>query len=622
MNSDAISPPSLPEYELEGATAAELLQIRDHLAQIEFFDDQTRARDLKSFAHAAWEVLEPATALKWNWHLDLLAEYLQLVRAGQITRLIINVPPQTMKSRFASIFFPCWWWLTDPSRRFMCVSYSGGSLGLAGQHSRERRRVLESDWFQSITPQPFNWTQSTEMQYENDAGGRMIATSPGGTATGKGVHCILMDDLVSARSAESEAERSAAIRFIDQTLRTRLSDQVTGAMVVIEQRLHERDVTGHVLSKEPGVWTHVSLPMVAEKDEEIVFPISGRIVKRAVGDLLIPDRFPQPVIDSLRLSGTRFFSAQYQQRPTPAEGIIFNPGNWRYYVRDSLKATDEYLPAPRFELVGMSVDCSFKDAIDSDNVAIHVYGASGPRNYLLERNTCPRGYAATKAAVKAMKAIYPQCSVCLIEDKANGSAVIEELRRTSIGMSIVAVEPNGGKTARAWAAQPDQEVGNCYLADDDPSTPLFVEDMAKFRGEGSIPHDDDVDAFTQWVNWRRMHSFGFFDWARERAEEIERRKDQPGPPAPTDAESNMSPEEIEKKNTQSGMVTAIGTGGSVGRVFGGTVNKVSFSGLTKPATNEKTPKCPDCGNVNLSRTEDARGNKIISCGACGWKNTK
>lgn len=869
----------LSETDLAQATPEELAELLPKLAQFEFFQDKRRARDLVTFARAAWKRIEPGTELKWNWHLDLIAEYLQLVRAGSIRRLIINVPPQTTKSRFVTVFFPAWWWSTDPTRRFMCASYSGGATGLATLHSNERRRILDSEWFGSVAAQPFGWTQFTAQQYENDCGGRMIATSPSGTATGKGVHCIILDDLINPKQAESEADRLAAIAFIDQTLRSRLSDQITGSMIVVEQRLHEQDVTGHLLAKEPGVWTHVSLPMVAEEDEEIVFPISHRVINRSKGDLLIPDRFPQWVVDSLKLGlGTRYFctpgftpilmsdwseksiervavgdevigyklghktekarlvrskviakneiqgfvvklttesgreifctpdhkwyrrmrspgkpeylpaaigsvlhsvytsprdvtseeqrdfdwlggildgegscsgrnaifisqshdgnaevwgevgkalsrlgipfgswkqersprpkwnkkgnywingsrstkllilkncrmakrqrfidnlwrsagmlteeegrqkivsinpvgwmtvyglttetgnyvawgfasqnSAQYQQRPTPAEGVIFNPGHWKYYTRGEDSVPTETAPRPpRYEIVGISVDCTFKESTESDNVAIHVYGGVGPRNYLIEKDTCRRGYAATKNAIKAKKKLYPQASVCIIEDKANGSAVIEELRREATGMSIIAIEPAGGKTARAWAAQPDQEAGNSYLPIDDDETVLFIDLMSKFRGEGSVAHDDDVDAYTQWVNWRRMHSLGFFAWAQERAEEIKAGKKSPTPNGSNghsnaDPEPVVDPATIARVNAQAGMSTAISEGGSVSRVFGAQVQKVSQSTMSKPRINNQTPVCPVCKNPALTRGEDARGAVKELCGRCGWK---
>ena len=430
-NSDERFQSLLTQSEIDSASPEELAAYFELLARLDLAEQQESARDFKSFALAAWEVLEPAQEFHWNWHLDYVGEHLQLVRLGKLTRLVINIPPQSTKSRLVTVFFPAWWWSTDPSRRFLSASYSGGSMGLATLHSMERRRVMDSEWYRATFPGKFAWTQFTQQQYENDAGGRMVATSTGATATGKGFHVLILDDLLNPKKAESDLERQTAIRFVDQTLRSRLSDQVTGAIIIVEQRLHEQDVTGHVTSLEPGIWTHVRIPMVAEDDEVWKFPISGRVVKRAKGELLWPKRFPQEVVDSLKVGmGARAWGAQYQQRPSPAEGIIFNPSHWRYYVKDAEKIHDDVTTAPIFDDGCITVDCTFKETADTDLVAIQAWAFVGGRNYLIMRDTKRRGYAATKMAIRAMKIemikLGIPCNYCLIEDKANGSAVIEE----------------------------------------------------------------------------------------------------------------------------------------------------------------------------------------------------
>lgn len=597
MKSSLILP---SDSDLAAASLDEKRELFALLARKEFLEDKLANRDLGAFSRAAWEVLEPATSFKWNWHLDLLCEYLQLVRIGKIRRLIFNVPPQTTKSRLGTVFFPAWWWSDDPSRRFMACSYSGGSLGLATQHSLERRSVLDSEWYKT-TFGNFNWTKFTQQQYDNDAGGRMFATSTGATATGKGFHVLILDDLLNPKKAESDTERQAALKFVDQTLRSRLSDQVTGAIVIIEQRLHENDVTGHVLKLEPGVWTHISIPMEAEKDEEWVFPISGRVHRRKEGEGLWDERFPESVRISLKRGmGTRAWGAQYQQRPSPAEGVIFNPTHWRFFVRDGKHAHDDVKTAPMFEDGCISVDCAFKEAKDTDNVAIHGYGFSGIRNYLWRRDTKRRGYTATKLAIREMKERMNKagipCNYCLIEDKANGPAIIEEFSRDDdLGMTIIAVEPLGGKVARAWAAQPEQEVGHCYLAEDDKDTPLVVGDFAKFP---AVDLDDDVDAFTQLVNWRRSRMSGLFELWKEEFDKREGIAKKAG--TETAEESKLSLADAQKRALDDD------------EKFGD-MDKAGKSSMSKPLAVPQTPKCPKCGNINLTRTVGA-----VKCNGCGW----
>lgn len=499
------------------------------LQRLGLIGEQEKLRDLASFAKEAWRVLEPSTPLLWSWHLDLICEYLTLVRDRQLRRLVINVPPQSSKSRFVTVFYPAWTWATTaPGRRFMTVSYSGGATGLSTIHSTERRTVLESQWFQQHFPGRVIFTGNQKTQYENTAGGRMIATSTGGTATGKGVHDIICDDLINPKQAESDLERKAGINFYDKTLLSRLSDQRTGCIVIVEQRLHEEDLTGHVLEKQKELeeqrlqivnqggavaeadasdtWTVVSLPMRALEYERWVFPISGRVVERQPGELLIPERFTESVVHRLEVNlGPRAYSSQYQQQPSPKGGVIFDPNWWQYYELkmhlDEKNGMATYGPElPMLEMVVLSIDCAFKSSVDNDLVSMEVWGFTGTRNYLIDKETDHMSYVATKAKARAMKQRHPRISVFLVEDKANGSAVIEELQRESFGVYIIAIDPEGGKVPRAWACSPAISTGNTFLPQDAPWVGAFVDLWAKFP---AVAHDDDVDSGTQALNWRK-----------------------------------------------------------------------------------------------------------------------
>jgi len=233
------------------------------------------------------------------------------------------------------------------------------------------------------------------------------------------------------------------------------------------------------------------VPLEAEEDEKYTFPRSGRVVERTRGDVLHPERFTSAVVEGLRRK-SREWAGQYQQRPAPSSGIIFQPNWWRYY------RTGDRLPS--FDQVAISVDCAFKSAAHNDYVSIQKWGAVGPRSYLLECNTEHLGYTATKAAIKAMSSHGRRASVILIEDKANGSAVIEELCRQDLGASIVAVNPEGGKESRAYAASADCEAGNVFLPEEAPWLSEFLHVAAHFP---AVKHDDCIDAMTQYLNWRR-----------------------------------------------------------------------------------------------------------------------
>src|SRR5439155_10018737 len=193
----------------------------------------------------------------------------------------------------------------------------------------------------------------------------------------------ILDDPVSADQALSEAERTRANNWIDATLRSRLNDPSTGAIVLVMQRLHELDPTGFLLEQEPRVWTHIRVPLEAEEDESWVFPISGRVVQRKAGEILMPERFSDEVVEQLR-SRRLVFAGQYQQRPAPAEGNLIKRSEVRCYggIDPRTGIADEKLPSD-FDRTVISVDCAFKDVATSDYVAILVIEVKGRKRYVL-----------------------------------------------------------------------------------------------------------------------------------------------------------------------------------------------------------------------------------------------
>lgn len=458
-------------------------------------------KDFGGFIRAAWPILEPATQFSDNWHLDLLAEYLTLVRRREIKRLIINVPPRSMKSLACTVFFPSWVWATEPYTRFICSSFADS---LSIKHSLDRRTVISSPWYQALWGERVKLAddQNLKSEFQNDARGVMIATSTGGGITGKGCDILIVDDPHSPAQALSDAERSAALRHFDYVLSTRLDDPKRGAIVVIMQRLHEQDLTGHLLAEQG--WEHICLPAVAERHEVWKFPITHRIVERQPGDLLWDARFPKEALDALKVRlGSYMYAGQIQQRPSPAEGGILKRHWWRFYET----------PPERFDQVLQSWDMTFKDTKDSDFVVGQVWGRIGADKYLLDQVRDRMSFTETVKAVRALSQRWPRARLKLVEDKANGSAVIDTLRGDIGG--IVAVNPQGGKEARAHAAAPDLEAGNFYLPKNAPWVNDFIEEAAQFPNGG---HDDQVDCWSQAAARFRVcaHS-GIFEFYRDEA---------------------------------------------------------------------------------------------------------
>ncbi|MDE2101869.1 MAG: phage terminase large subunit [Patescibacteria group bacterium] len=459
---------------------------------------------LKAFVLDAWRILEPGAPFVDGVHIDAICEYLEAVTAGTIKRLIINIPPRHSKSSLVSIMWPCWMWARNPQSRWMFASYSAG---LAEDHSVSRRTVLSSTWYQERWGERFRLAadQNQKREFANSRRGRMIATSVGGTATGKGGDVVVIDDPHSVEQALSETERKTGVRWVRQTAMTRLDQPESGAVVIVMQRLHEDDVSGSFL--RDGGWEHLCLPSEAEQNERIQLPSTGRVLERAKGDLLSPERFSREVLAAKRIEiGSYAYAGQYQQRPSPAEGGLLKRAWWRRYTA---------LPE-RFDQVLQSWDCSFKDTDGSDFVCGLVIGRVGADKYVLD---CAHGrfdYPATRRAVREMRAAWPQTTALLIEDKANGPAIISELRHEISG--VIPIEPEGGKLARAHACSPEIEAGNVYLPNSAWADAL-IEECAAFP---TGAHDDRVDALTQALNWMRKRGGGLLGFAAREMAEKER----------------------------------------------------------------------------------------------------
>jgi predicted phage terminase large subunit-like protein len=447
------------------------------------------AQSLRAYVQQAWPVLEPDTPFLGNWHIDLLVEHLEEVTAGRTTRLLITLPPRYMKSLLVSVLWPTWEWSRHPSRRWLFASYAES---LALKHSLDRRTVLQSDWFQRRWGDHVRLAsdQNVKGEFLNTERGVMIATSVGGSVTGRGGNRIVVDDLHNPLQAESDAQRETALTYFRQTLSTRLDDKKAGAIVVVMQRLHEHDVAA--LCEEFG-YMQVRLPAEAETRTEIVFPRSGRIVVRERGDLLWPEREGRAELEhQRRLLGSAAYAGQYQQCPVPAGGFLIKRDWFRFY--NALPPEGTWM---------QSWDMTFKDSPSGDYVVGLVAMKAGADIYLVDRVKGQWTFTQTCDRLTALYRQYPDTEVILVEEAANGPAVINMLGRQV--PCIVGVTPQGGKVARAQAAEPLIEAGNVWLPNPRPFGQLqperewvddFIDQCCVFP-KGA--HDDDVDAFSQLV---------------------------------------------------------------------------------------------------------------------------
>jgi len=442
-------------------------------------------RSLSEFIRQAWPVLEPGTPYIHNWHIDLISEYMQAVNDGEIRRLIINIPPRHMKSIHVSVCYPAWSWIKRPEMRFVKVSYSDE---LVRNHNMKARDIIQSDWYREQWGHVYQLKSDLNRQalFENDHQGYMFATTVGGSLTGMGGDVIIIDDPQNPKMAGSEAERAASINFFTGTLQTRLNNPNAGAFILIMQRLHEKDLTGYILSEELG-YEHVCLPSEATERTVIHFPKSGREIVREPGDLLNPDRFNKSTLDELKKSmGSAQYAGQMQQVPAPAEGIIFKR-EWM---------NSEYQMAPTLSMTVQSWDMPFTKSEGSAKCAGIVLGRKGADIYILDVVNDKMEFVESVSALRRLSGKWPAARAKVVENKANGPAIVSQLKREIPGM--VEFNPVGSKEERAMSITPYFEAGNVHFPN--PKTNPWVNDLINDllifpRGQ----YKDTVDALVQGI---------------------------------------------------------------------------------------------------------------------------
>jgi len=294
---------------------------------------------LKLYIEQAWHVVEPSTPFVGGWHLDAISEHLQACSTGEIKRLIINIPPRHMKSLAVCVFFPTWVWINEPTSRWLFSSYA---QDLSTRDSLKCRRLIQSEWYQSIWGDRYEITsdQNQKTRFENNYTGVRLSTSVDSLACGEGGDYIVVDDPHNTKQAESELKRNNVLLWWDEVMSTRLNNPRTGVKIIVMQRLHEQDLTGHILEKELD-YEHLCLPAEFEggtrcktrlftdprtSNGEVLW--DGIYNKQALGILKRElnaevDESGNTITESYAVAG------QLQQRPAPRGGGMFKVENFR-----------------------------------------------------------------------------------------------------------------------------------------------------------------------------------------------------------------------------------------------------------------------------------------------------
>jgi predicted phage terminase large subunit-like protein len=325
---------------MDSSLSAQLQELlkKDPIQAREILRQLNAEKSLTQFVRQAWPSIEPAVDLRLGWAIDAICDHLQAVSEGDTRRLLINVPPGMMKSLATCVFLPAWEWgpRDMPHLRYIGTSYA---KDLASRDNVRCRDLMMSEWYQERWPIEFKQEGST--YFENTATGWRKSASSGSQLTGFRGDRILVDDPHSVQSAESEARRQEVLYWFAETLPTRLNDMDNSAIIVIMQRLHERDVSGLILEKELG-YDHLMLPMEFEPERRCRTVFNGHTFfedpRQEDGELLFPERFSGDKVEELKktfrsMGGEYAEAGQLQQRPSPRGGGMFKKDDMQIIER-------------------------------------------------------------------------------------------------------------------------------------------------------------------------------------------------------------------------------------------------------------------------------------------------
>ena len=465
------------------------------------------------FVKQAFTVLRPGKKYLDNWHIQYLCNTMESVVRSvgegkpRNKHVAINVPPRSMKSLICSVCIVPWAWIHYPQLRFICSSYSGS---VSTDLSVSSRFLIESDWYQRYWGDRFQMMpdNNQKMSWSNTATGVRNSVSTTGSTTGKGADIIIIDDPQDPRRADSDTERQKCIDHYDQTLSTRLDDADIGIMVLVQQRLHHADLTGHVLKNEPDSWFHICLPSDIDPSDTVK---PERLRSLYVDGLLWPSKFPKAFLDWMAGKGTgdydgenriggSAYQGQFKQRPVKDGGDVWDTAWFGRFSHNEL---------PAGYVVEFYSDTAYTDNQENDPCVIVAYTRVQDRFYILGIS---RRWLTFPQYIKHLPEWSAEMgrsrlSMIRVEPKATGKSVVQTLKNVQ-GINIVEARvPVGKKVERAKAVSPIIETGKVLLPhDSDPKfggtwIGVFLAEVSEFP---KTTHDDQVDCVSGILSERHL----------------------------------------------------------------------------------------------------------------------
>jgi len=441
-------------------------------------------------------VLHPSEELIDNWHIKVLCDRLQTetvrIKAGEKKKqdILINIPPRSLKSMIVTIMWNAWAWLEYTEMKFITASYSAG---LAADHSGMTKMIIESQWYQFLWPEiELRHDSRAITKYANTKLGSRRATSVGGTVTGAGCDVLIGDDVINPKKAMSIRERTNCIDWWTRTMYNRLNNPEVGLRVVVMQRLHEDDLTGHILANKMN-YEHICMP--AELTDDLEPPRLKKYYKKG---LFFPDRFTRAILDEYNYEmGSFGYAGQYLQQPSPEGGGIVRT---TWFKRFNLLELEARADKANHKLIwDFTADTAYTENEANDPTAIMCYTVFEGQTYIRAVNTA---FVEFPELAKWLPSFvtengYDGSSHIYVEPKGSGKSIAQQLRRETNLNVIDDKAPTTDKTVRLNAISATIEAGKVHLLEHATWLDKFLHEVAAFpRGK----HDDQVDCLSMAVS--------------------------------------------------------------------------------------------------------------------------
>lgn len=449
-------------------------------------------RSLKEFVKTFWPVVEPAAPFIDGFHIDAICEHLVALSNRHIRNLLINVPPRHCKSTIVDVMFPAWQWLHDPAEKYLYTSFK---LDLAERDSVKCRRLIGSDLYRKCFGKLFEPTedQNTKRRFENTKGGvRMISSILGSGPTGEGGSIICVDDPHSVNDTESDGKRQNTVRWFTEVFFNRVNNAATGCRLVVGQRIHHEDLSGHLLEHYRDLWTHLNLPWEYDEQKPCTTSIGWTDPRTIEGQSLWPEGFPDDEIEHHKRK-PQYFQSQFNQQPLNAENAIFKKEMFRYYEEtpDCYKIEGRVVNKADCFYTLIAADLAISQSKKADFTAI-VTAKIAKSGEIIVLDMVREKMNGTKIVPRLQELFDEfQPQYMMIEDVAFQKVIIDQARME--GLPVRQLKPHGDKEIRSLTLQTRFAAGQVWFPKQATWLKNLEAELITFP-QGS--HDDQVDALS------------------------------------------------------------------------------------------------------------------------------